>query len=38
MSIRDLFTINRKKNNGIIIDQSREKAFPEGIVDKMSTM
>ena len=34
MSIRDLFTINRKKNNGIIIDQSREKAFPEGIVTK----
>ncbi|MEK4230318.1 acetyl-CoA carboxylase, carboxyltransferase subunit beta [Solibacillus sp. FSL H8-0538] len=34
MSIRDLFTINRKKNNGIIINQSKEKAFPEGIVTK----
>lgn len=34
MSIRDLFSINRKKNSGSISKKAEEKAFPEGIVTK----
>lgn len=34
MAIRDLFSINRKKNAGSIIKKSDEKHFPEGIVTK----
>lgn len=34
MSIRDLFTISRKKNTDNITKREDEKAFPEGIVTK----
>lgn len=34
MSIRDLFTINRKKNTDNITKKEDEKSFPEGIVTK----
>lgn len=34
MSIRDIFSISRKKNMGTITKKTDEKAFPEGIVTK----
>ena len=34
MAIRDLFSINRKKNNEGITNKTDEKSFPEGIVTK----
>lgn len=34
MAIRDLFSINRKKNNGVVINQTNGSTFPEGLVTK----
>ena len=34
MAIRDLFSINRKKNTASFADKADEKTFPEGIVTK----
>lgn len=34
MAIRDIFALNRKKRNGIILDRGQEKQFPEGLMMK----
>ena len=34
MSIRDIFTLSKKKKNGVIVDNLREKTFPEGLMTK----
>lgn len=34
MAIRDIFTLSKKKKNGIILDRGDEKIFPEGLMTK----
>ena len=34
MAIRDIFTMNRKKQKGVIIQGTKEKEFPEGLMMK----
>lgn len=34
MSIRDIFTLSKKKKNGVIVDNLNEKTFPEGLMTK----
>lgn len=34
MSIRDIFTLSKKKKNNVVLDNQNEKAFPEGLMMK----
>lgn len=34
MAIRDIFSLNRKKKNGIVLNRNQEKAFPKDLMTK----